>query len=72
MSLTFAQAALYAGALFVLFLTPGPVWLVALFSPAPLTLETVRAAAAGGDPGDRDTWAGLTDAVIIRRFEVPR
>ena len=27
MSLTFAQAALYAGALFVLFLTPGPVWL---------------------------------------------
>lgn len=27
MTLTFAQLALYAGALFVLFLTPGPVWL---------------------------------------------
>ena len=27
MTLTLAQAALYAGALFVLFLTPGPVWL---------------------------------------------
>ena len=27
MTLTVAQAALYAGALFVLFLTPGPVWL---------------------------------------------
>ncbi|WP_127559855.1 LysE family translocator [Nioella ostreopsis] len=27
MTLTIAQAALYAGALFVLFLTPGPVWL---------------------------------------------
>ncbi|MEQ8368673.1 MAG: LysE family translocator [Roseicyclus sp.] len=27
MTLTFAQIALYAGALFVLFLTPGPVWL---------------------------------------------
>ena len=27
MTLTFAQAALYTGALFVLFLTPGPVWL---------------------------------------------
>ncbi len=27
MTLTLAQAALYAGALFILFLTPGPVWL---------------------------------------------
>src|SRR6056297_2973264 len=27
MTLTIAQAALYAGALFILFLTPGPVWL---------------------------------------------
>ena len=26
MTITFAQAALYAGALFILFLTPGPVW----------------------------------------------
>ncbi|NBX43387.1 MAG: LysE family translocator, partial [Rhodobacteraceae bacterium] len=27
MTITLAQMALYAGALFVLFLTPGPVWL---------------------------------------------
>jgi threonine/homoserine/homoserine lactone efflux protein len=33
MTITFAEAALYAGALFILFLTPGPVW-VALIARA--------------------------------------
>lgn len=43
MTITLAQMALYAGALFVLFLTPGPVWLA-------LTARTLAHGARGAFP----------------------
>lgn len=50
---------------------PGPVWLVALFSDAPLGIEQVRGAAATGPAHDPATWRSLGGDVLIRRFEVP-